>query len=135
MKTRIIQKSPRYFTDAERHQMINEFLSGRGSKQSIWRKYTGETKEHGIILKWMRKLGYTTSGKVGITIIASNTEEMPKKELSAQEFEKLQLEKRIVELEKQLKEAELKAIAFSTMVDIAEKEFNIPIRKKYNTKP
>jgi hypothetical protein len=29
----------------------------------------------------------------------------------------------------------MKAIAFSTMVDIAEKEFNIPIRKKYNTKP
>jgi hypothetical protein len=33
-----------------------------------------------------------------------------------------------------LQTAEMKAIAFSTMVDIAEKEFNIPIRKKYNTK-
>jgi hypothetical protein len=50
-------------------------------------------------------------------------------------FEQLQLKKRIAELEKQLKDAELKAIAFSTMVDIAEKEFNIPIRKKFNTKP
>jgi hypothetical protein len=50
-------------------------------------------------------------------------------------FENLQLKKRIFELEKQLKDAELKAIAFSTMVDIAEKEFNIPIRKKLNTKP
>ena len=36
---------------------------------------------------------------------------------------------------KQLQDAELKAIAFSTMVDIAEKELKIPIRKKYNTKP
>jgi transposase len=36
---------------------------------------------------------------------------------------------------KQLRDAELKAIAFSTMVDIAEKEFKIPIRKKLNTKP
>jgi hypothetical protein len=34
-----------------------------------------------------------------------------------------------------LQDAELKAIAFSTMVDIAEKELKIPIRKKYNTKP
>jgi len=50
-------------------------------------------------------------------------------------FENLQLKKRIAELEKQLKSAELKAIAFSTMVDIAEKEFKIPIRKKLNTKP
>ena len=45
------------------------------------------------------------------------------------------IEGRIAELEKQLKDAELKAIAFSTMVDIAEKEFKIPIRKKFNTKP
>ena len=39
------------------------------------------------------------------------------------------------QLEKQLKDAEMKAIAYSTMVDIAEKEFNIPIKKKLNTKP
>ncbi|HET6245684.1 MAG: hypothetical protein H0V01_00305 [Bacteroidetes bacterium] len=50
-------------------------------------------------------------------------------------FENLQLKKRVAELEKQLKEAELKAIVFSTMVDIAEKEFKIPIRKKHNIKP
>ena len=49
-------------------------------------------------------------------------------------FEMLQLKKRIAELEKQLKDAEMKAIAFSTMVDIAEEEFKIPIRKKFNTK-
>ena len=51
------------------------------------------------------------------------------------DFEKLQLKKRIDELEKKLKDVEMKAIAYSTMVDVAEKEFNIPIRKKYNTKP
>ncbi|MCS6935930.1 MAG: hypothetical protein NZM35_12400, partial [Chitinophagales bacterium] len=50
-------------------------------------------------------------------------------------FEILQLKKRIAELEKQLKEAEMKAIAYATMVDIAEKEFNISIKKKFNTKP
>jgi hypothetical protein len=51
------------------------------------------------------------------------------------DFESLQLKKRIAELEEQVKQAEMKAIAFSTMVDLAEKEFNISIRKKYNTKP
>jgi hypothetical protein len=63
---------------------------------------------------------------------------MPKKKvdpgLPEEQFEQLQLKSRIAELEKQLKESELKAIAFSTMVDIAEKEFKIPIRKKFNTK-
>jgi transposase len=49
-------------------------------------------------------------------------------------FETFQLKKRISELEKQLKDAEMKAIAISTIVDIAEEEFKIPIRKKLNTK-
>jgi hypothetical protein len=56
------------------------------------------------------------------------------KEQSSEDFETLKLKKRIAELEKQLQISEMKAIAFSTMVDIAEKEFNIPIRKKHNTK-
>ena len=51
-----------------------------------------------------------------------------------EDFDILKLKKRVAELEKQLQVAEMKAIAFSTMVDIAEKEFNIPIRKKHNTK-
>jgi len=133
MEKEIIQKAGRYFTDRERHEMIKEYLSSGCTKEAIWEKYTGQS-EHGTLIKWMRQLGYIKTVKQTIATIASNTEEMPKKELSEQEFEKLQLEKRITELEKQLKEAELKAIAFSTMVDIAEKEFKIPIRKKYNTK-
>ena len=51
-----------------------------------------------------------------------------------EDLEIYQLKKRIAELESKLKDSEMKAILFSTMVDIAEKEFNIPIRKKYNTK-
>ena len=50
------------------------------------------------------------------------------------DFEVQQMKKRIAELEKQLKDAELKAIAFSMMVDIAEKEFMIPIRKNITNK-
>jgi hypothetical protein len=69
----------------------------------------------------------------------TNFKDMPTKkkdnETGSEDFETLKLKKRIAELEKQLQTAEMKAIAFSTMVDIAEKEFNIPIRKKYNTKP
>ena len=44
---------------------------------------------------------------------------MSKTNPSEQDFEKRQLQKRIAELEQQLKDAEMKAIAFSTMVDIA----------------
>lgn len=51
------------------------------------------------------------------------------------DFEVQKMKKRIAELEIQVMDAELKAMAFSMMVDIAEKEFKIPIRKNINTKP
>lgn len=48
--------------------------------------------------------------------------------------EKVQLEKRIKELEKALEYAKLKNIAVETMIDIAEKQFKITIRKKAGPK-
>jgi transposase len=63
---------------------------------------------------------------------------MPKQKkgnsLGSEDFETLKLKKRIADLEKQLQTAEMKTIALSTMVDVAEKEFNNPIRRKHNTK-
>lgn len=48
--------------------------------------------------------------------------------------ESIQLKQRIKELEKALEFSELKAEAFSEMIDIAEKELKVSIRKKSNTK-
>jgi transposase len=138
MKKIIIPKSVRYFTDEDKHEVIKDYLSSGLSKDHIWRKYTGKS-DHGRLLRWMRDLGYMSQQNQLNRSFASQTNKMPKKNTHPQpvdqDFETLQLKKRIQDLEKQLKEAELKAIAFSTMVDIAEKEFKIPIRKKYNTKP
>ncbi len=41
---------------AEREEMILEYNSGKWSKQEIWKKYTGQDKEHGQMLVWMRIL-------------------------------------------------------------------------------
>jgi transposase len=126
------------FTISERHQIIQEMLSSNLTKREIWMKYTGQREEHGCLLKWMRQLGYSELSPRRFTF-GENISLMAKKQFTTTEaeesFEILQLKKRIYELENQLKDAEMKAIAFSTMVDIAEKEFKIPIRKKLNTKP
>lgn len=122
-----------YFSDYEKKLIIEDYLSGNETKQSVWSRYTGYPSENGKIIMWMRKFGIEDK-----FVKNTNFEIMPKqkknKEQSSEDFETLQLKKRIAELEKQLQTAEMKAIAFSTMVDIAEKEFNIPIRKKHNTK-
>jgi hypothetical protein len=143
MDKKIIQKAGKYFTVEEQHSIIQELISTGCTKVEIWEKYTGEQEEHGQLLRWMRKLGYNTGIKTRRPNIVSNYYGMPQQKNKPDKSDKAdddsfkhqQLIKRIAELEKQLKDAELKAIAFSTMVDIAEKEFKIPIRKKYNTKP
>jgi hypothetical protein len=127
------------FTISERHQIIQEMLSSNCTRAGIWRKYTGQSAEHGFLLRWMRQLGYPMELTVRRTTFGGNNNLMAKNQTTTSKaedsFEILQLKKRISELETQLKDAEMKAIAFSTMVDIAEKEFKIPIRKKLNTKP
>ena len=45
-----------------------------------------------------------------------------------------ELQKRIKQLEKQLQDAAIKNIALETLVDVAEKQLNIPIRKKPGAK-
>lgn len=135
---KIVKKPNKYFTDSEKHLIIQEMLETGCTKREIWEKYTGHEEEHGQLLRWMRKLGYDDSIPTRRPNFVSNPIQVKKKKSSEElpnSFESLQLKKRIEELEKQLKDAEMKAIAYSTMVDIAEKEFKIPIRKKYNTKP
>lgn len=46
----------------------------------------------------------------------------------------LTLEAKVAQLEKELKEEKLKSLAFSTMIDVAEEELGIDIRKKSGAK-
>lgn len=139
---KIVQKMTKYFTESEKHEIIQELISSGCTKQEIWNKYTGQEEEHGQLLRWMRQLGYDNKIKTRRPNFVKNQivmskKKKPEKSIDTENelFDNLQQKKRIEELERQLKEAEMKAIAFSTMVDIAEKEFKISIRKKFNTKP
>lgn len=123
-----------YFTDQEKKLIIEDYLSGNETKQDVYKRYTGYSRESGKMNAWMQKLGIEDKFVENTNFVI-----MPKKkkeaEVSPDDYEVLKLKKRVEELEKQLQTSEMKAIAYSTMVDIAEKEYNIPIRKKSNTKP
>jgi transposase-like protein len=138
VKSKKLEITKNFFTDEQKIFIVEDYLKSGLTKREIWKKYTGLSQEHGQLLQWMRKFGFDKRNTEKSHNFEINTNEMKKKldsTNSAESFEELQLKNRIKELEQQLKEAEMKAIAYSTMVDIAEKEFNIPIRKKFNTKP
>ena len=49
MDKKSIQKAGKYFTEIEKHQVIQEMLSNQCTKQEIWQKYT--TKPRPLNLK------------------------------------------------------------------------------------
>jgi hypothetical protein len=142
MRQKAVKKAGKHFSVEDQHKIIQEMISSGCTKREIWKKYTGQLEERGQLLRWMNKLGYSSYRPRKNAILEDKIIKMAKNKTvihitkaSESNYETLQLQKRIFELEKQLKDAELKAIAYSTMLDIAEKEFKIPIRKKLNTKP
>jgi len=111
-----------YFSDVLKHRIIQEVQSGSISKEDARRRYRIRGKS--AILKWMRKFGYVPDTESATLMKKSQ-------ELSDDPKE---LKDRIKELEKALEQARLKSEFYTTMIDIAEKEFKIPIRKKSVTK-
>jgi transposase len=121
-----------FLREEEKRQIISDYLTGSETKRAVYSRYTSYETEHGKISKWMKEFGIedkVSQRHVSFTAVSKST-----KENNDLEYENLNLQKRIDQLEASLKEQELKAIAYSTMVDMAEEPFNIPIRKKSNTK-
>lgn len=124
---------------SEREAMIKEYLSGHFTKQELWKKYTGQDKEHGQLIDWMRALRYISGESYyekrrNRKLLSSPIESVKKMDAENSDKNLIELQKRIKELEKQLETSQLKAEGYELMVDIAEKEFKIPIRKKSDTK-
>jgi len=119
-------KERQYYSDSFKKGVVEEVLSGKISKEEARKKYN--LKGKCAVLKWIR-----TFDKIEASVKKEEQEYLisEMKENSANTED---LQKRIKELEKALEEATLKADAYSTMIDIAEKDLKINIRKKSSTK-
>ena len=134
---KIVVRNSFSFSESNKRMIVEDYLTSGLNKNKIWEKHTGCKREHGRILEWMRKYGYISDNKEIITTFAPKIEFMPPKEhkLDPSEVDIADLLMRHSELEKQLRESELKSLAWQTMIEIAEKEHNIDIKKKVDTKP
>lgn len=113
-------------------KVIEEYLATGCSKMSLLRKYNIQFKS--AIQTWMRILGYNDPGsqlqrfKFGQLIFTS----LAKQKESTSESTELQ--KRILELERQLEDEKLRSEAYARLIEKAEKELKISIRKKTSAK-
>jgi transposase-like protein len=103
-----------------------EFVTTSISIKDLQRKY--DFKGAGSLYHWIRKFGLSQPNETEL-----KTNEIMKNERSKTRHEQ-ELEKKVKELEEQLEYQKLKARAYEKMVEIAEREFSISIKKKLGPK-
>ena len=118
------------YTLALQHEVCKEHIEGGVKLADLVRKY--ELTTHSLIHDWLRKLGYLTGKNrrsqvmyIGLENYVSVNKKAAKTKVELSE---------IATLKKELEDAKLLAEGYRRMIEIAEQELKIPIRKKPNTK-
>lgn len=117
------------FDETFKRKVIEEYLETGCCKIELLKKYNIHFKS--AIQTWMRRLGYTDPHSVQKIkfgrIIAPTLSTNSSNDTS-------ELQKQIRQLEKQLQDEKLRSEAFERIIEKAEQELKIPIRKKRNTR-
>jgi transposase-like protein len=123
-----------FFSVEFKRKIVTEYLESDLTKREILDKYG--IKSNSAIQDWMRKFGITDPYGKKDYLGLPNTNRLKKKkpDLSEVELENFALNKRIKELEKLLGEEKLRSEMFSRVIEIAEKDLKLNIRKKSDTK-
>lgn len=118
-----VKRTQRDYTLQFKLQVVMEVERGEIGTHDAVKKYGIQSRS--TVVNWLRKYGK-------FDWLNQTPNQMPKspeqKILELEQKVKL-LEKQKALLEKQVETADKKAIIFDMMIDIAEKEYNIPIRK------
>jgi len=115
----------RKFSDEEKLQIIREWMESGESKEVFQaRKQLG----HCAISRWMTIFGVSEHN------IKEAIEEMKKDKKKPKSAEVQMLEAENARLKRELEHEKLRSLAFSTMIDVAESELGIDIRKKSGAK-
>ena len=122
-----LKRTQKDYSQSFKLQVVQEIEQGSLST-------TGAVKKYGIqarstVVSWLRKYGKFD----WIHQTPSHMAKTPEQKLLELEQKVRLLEKQKTHLEHQLSQSDKKSIFFDMMIDLAEKEYNIPIRK--NSKP
>ena len=106
-------------------QVVQEVLSGKLSKAEANRLYGIRSKS--AILYWMRQYS-------GITNYRESSKTLSSKESMKNQQEIIDLKEKLQKFQDNLKRERNKSALYEKMLEIAEEEYGINIRKKYGAK-
>jgi transposase len=120
------------YSEAFRRKVIEEYLTGDVSKMFLLRKYGIKMKSG--IQRWMKLYGYEDNKRPVIIKFSAATSHALIRRMNTGKASKKQLEEKIRELERQLEDEKLRSEAYERIIEKAEKDLKVPIRKKPNTR-
>lgn len=114
------------FPDELAYQIVQEYMTTDISQSELKKKYN--FGGNGNIYRWMRKFGVSKpdTEKINLNRVMSQEKESNPRER--------ELELKISKLEDELQREKFKALALNTLIDVAESDLNIEIRKKPGAK-
>lgn len=114
------------FTDDFKLEVVQDYLSTEISQEELKKKYnfTGSNN----IYNWMRKFGVSKPSEDQKELHRFMAKEKQKSSLEQE------LELKVKKLEEELKREQFRTKALSTMIDIAQRELKVDIRKKSGAK-
>jgi transposase-like protein len=121
-KTKIVN----YYSDEEKLSIIQDYLTSGKSAKEIHLKY--KIHGHSKLQDWMIKFGLRNKNSINKNLILKKVKKSSSKGID------LNSAKRIKELEQQLEEERLRSVLLDTMIDIAEEQLHVSIRKKSGAK-
>lgn len=123
LATVYLKRTQKDYSMSFKLQVVQEIEQGQLSTTKAQRLYGIQARS--TIVGWLRKYGsFDWENQTPSNMPKSNEQRL----LELEQQVKL-LQKQKAMLEKQVEQADKKAIIFDMMIDLAEKEYNIPIRK------
>lgn len=117
------------FSESLKRLVVEQVSSGAIGTEEARRKYGIKGKS--AILRWQRNL--QKYGQCSLLLPKDYFPALSPKKTS-KDLSSSELQARIKQLERQLEDEQLRSEAYQRMINIAEEQFNIPIRKKPDTK-
>ncbi|WP_017730205.1 helix-turn-helix domain-containing protein [Nafulsella turpanensis] len=118
-----VKRSQRDYSYGFKIQVVQEIERGEESTTSAQRKYGIQSRS--TVMNWLRKYGTLD----WLNQTPSNMAKTPEQKLMELEQKVRLLEKQKKQLEKQVEQSDKKSILFDMMIELAEKEYKIDIRK------
>ena len=121
-----MKRKVKRFPDELAHKIALEYLTTDISQSELKKKYgfTGGM----TLYRWINKFGLSKPGDKELKLNKAMEKEQKKT------VKELKLEAEIASLKKELELEKLRTLALSTLIDVAERDLKIPIRKKRGAK-